>query len=252
MTRKSRARVAPAAAPDHATANPAHERAAAGPARERAATNLRDRQRQLGQSAVLDAAEKLFQTRGFAQTTIQMIADAAGVGVATVFRHFRSKPGVLAELMRREADIVFVRGMKIIESPGEDPAKTMLALLREMVALADVPASRFEGTQHLALPLPFGHEDTDRMVRWAEAELRRYIAMLLRHYQRTGQLRDDLSIEDLAFIVFAVFNQHYLGISTGDDPSTGDAMRVLRRQIPLLFEPWLVTPGRPAARRTPR
>lgn len=224
-------------------------RAVAAPIPERATANLRDRQRQLGQSAVLDAAAELFETRGFANTTIQMIADAAGVGVATVFRHFRSKPGVLAELMRREADIVFTRGMKIIDSPGEDPAKAMLALLHEMVALADVPAARLEGAQHLWLPLPFGHEDTDRMVRWAESELRRYIAMLLKHYQGTGRLRADLSLEDLAFVVFAVFNQHYLGITTGDDPSSGDAMRVLRRQIPLLFEPWLAAPRRRARAR---
>lgn len=218
-------------------------RATAAPVAATETVNLRERQRQLGQDAILNAAEQLFQKRGFAKTTIQMIADDAGVGVATVFRHFRSKPGIVAQLMHREVLLVFERGMKVIREPGDDPGQAMVAFLLVALSAANVPAARLEGTERLWLPLPFGHEDTDRFVRWGDSELKRHIVMLLQHYRDVGRLRSDLRIEDLAFIVFAVFNQHYIGISTGDDPSPRDAARELRKQIPLLFEPWLVAPG---------
>ena len=44
--------------------------------------------------AVVDAAHELLLTRGFAQTTMQDIATAAGVAVQTVYKVFGTKAGV--------------------------------------------------------------------------------------------------------------------------------------------------------------
>lgn len=200
---------------------------------------LRERQRRLGQDAILDAAVALFNAKGYQKTTIQMIADHAGLGVATVFRHFRSKPGIVAELMRRDADEVFVRGQQVLKEPGDDPVRAMLDFLLIMLDVWEVPINRVRGFSLLWLALPTGHADTDALVRWADTRLLGLIRQLLAHFRERGKIPAHHDLADMAYLIFAVFNQHYIGLATGDEPTIRLVREELSRRIPLMFEPWL-------------
>lgn len=50
---------------------------------------------------VLDAAQELFFTKGYAATTIAGVAEAAGVSPETVYKGFGGKPGLVRELRTR-------------------------------------------------------------------------------------------------------------------------------------------------------
>jgi TetR/AcrR family transcriptional repressor of mexJK operon len=52
---------------------------------------------------LIDVAEKMFFERGFAETTMQMIAAAAGASKETLYRHFESKELLFAEIVSRKA-----------------------------------------------------------------------------------------------------------------------------------------------------
>lgn len=56
--------------------------------------------------AIVDAAEKQFLAHGFERTRIEDIANAAHVGVGTVYVHFGNKDGVYAAVILRGQDIM--------------------------------------------------------------------------------------------------------------------------------------------------
>ncbi|QPF81996.1 TetR/AcrR family transcriptional regulator [Bradyrhizobium genosp. L] len=52
---------------------------------------------------LVDVAERMFLERGFAETTMQMIAEAAGASKETLYRHFSSKEQLFAGIVDRKA-----------------------------------------------------------------------------------------------------------------------------------------------------
>ena len=52
---------------------------------------------------LIDVAQKMFLERGFADTTMQMIAEAAGASKETLYRHFASKELLFAEIISTKA-----------------------------------------------------------------------------------------------------------------------------------------------------
>ncbi|MEI3477775.1 MAG: helix-turn-helix domain-containing protein [Bilophila sp.] len=62
---------------------------------------LRERQASQTRVNILEAAQRLFLERGFAKTTIEAIAQEANVSKQTVYAVFRSKNGIVAELLDR-------------------------------------------------------------------------------------------------------------------------------------------------------
>ena len=60
---------------------------------------FKDRVREERRRSVLDAARRLFVTQGYAETTVDAIAEAAGVGKGTVYLHFATKDDLLVELI---------------------------------------------------------------------------------------------------------------------------------------------------------
>lgn len=49
---------------------------------------------------ILEASEAIFLTYGFASSTIEMIADKAGLGTATIYRYFESKENLIARVLQ--------------------------------------------------------------------------------------------------------------------------------------------------------
>jgi AcrR family transcriptional regulator len=63
--------------------------------------NLIERRHEQTRAAIADAAVALFADRGFADTTMEDVADAAGVSRRTAYRHFPSKDDLVFEQPRR-------------------------------------------------------------------------------------------------------------------------------------------------------
>lgn len=62
---------------------------------------IRERQANQTRTNILDATQRLFLERGYAKTTVEAIAQEAGVAKQTVYAVFRSKNGIVAEFDAR-------------------------------------------------------------------------------------------------------------------------------------------------------
>ena len=67
----------------------------------------RQQQGEQSRDLILDAAERLMATRGYAATAISDIRKACGLPASSIYWHFGSKQGVLAAVMERGAERFF-------------------------------------------------------------------------------------------------------------------------------------------------
>jgi AcrR family transcriptional regulator len=134
---------------------------------------------------ILDAARSLIQKNGFQETTIETIAEEAGVAASTVYAVFGSKRGILQGLMERAAFssgyIELIREVGMDENP---PARLRLA--------ARICRQIYDALQNEA-ELLRGAEAAPDFVR--EKEKLRYDRQsgMVRFLESKGVLRKDLT-----------------------------------------------------------
>lgn len=156
--------------------------------RARAAQTKRDRTRR----ALLDAAETMFGSRGWARTRIEDIAATAGVSAATAYNHFPSKHSLIGHVYGPLLKPLLVQAVRDV-----DLDRPVVAALEDQVrALArttsrhrELTAAFFCAVQDYTIrvggpPDPADDVDPRTLVPMPAA-----VGMLVSHGQQTGQLR---------------------------------------------------------------
>ena len=82
---------------------------------------LRERQKRLRSSKMLDAASALFAGQGYDATGIEEIAERADVAPATVYNYFETKPNLLMALALRHVQVAMPERRTFLKSLPEDP-----------------------------------------------------------------------------------------------------------------------------------
>lgn len=169
---------------------------------------LRNRER------VLDAATELVRRDG-EKVPIAQIAEHAGVGVGTVYRHFPTREDLLGGLVYRSFGLAVDNARAAAAHPGsalEGVRAFFLATLRDR--------------ERFVLPLHGGPAIFTPATRERQGQVRTVLRGLIERGQGAEELRADLTPEDL--IVAASLLSRPL-------PGTGDWERLARRQIDLMI-----------------
>jgi len=203
---------------------------------------LRDRQKRQRRTDMLNAARSLFVEHGYSRTTMDGIAERAGVGVATVYTYFTNKEGVFAELARMDMSELQAEGeAKLRQLPG-DPVAAVLSLL-------DIYARAHEFVSYEVMKeFTIGARTSGplrEVAHWiTEWKLEQLTAALTRA-QHAGALAPELPVRDAAQTISDLLDRYYERATS--EENNRRALDLLKRCVRLLFEDWRA-PAQPSPR----
>lgn len=97
------------------------------------ATRIRTKQPEVRRDQLLDSAEKLFAEKGYAETTVADIADAAGVAKGTFYLYFPSKEHCVIALGERLARGMGDRFLAILDPALEQMERGQAPPVEEVI-----------------------------------------------------------------------------------------------------------------------
>ena len=169
--------------------------------------------RQATRQSVIAAARRLFSERGYAGSSIEAIAEAAGVAVPTVYSAFGNKRSILLALLAAVVD-------------GERP-RPVAERMREEAAGVPDPATRMQKMMRLLVSLTAQSAEVLPIIRGAAAMDPEIQSLLDEVYDRIymdcqtaarlaiGVASDDARTRGLADVTFALISSDLFDLLTG-------------------------------------
>jgi AcrR family transcriptional regulator len=163
-------------------------------------SHVRQRQAEETRRRILVAARSLFESRGYAVTTLEAIAEQALVSPKTITALFGSKLALLAEAINPEAFSPRVRQLIEELRALEDPSR-QLSLVAQITRQAYEPlASSLELLRTAGAVAP----ELADVTRQIEARRRQNQARLIASLREQGALRPGLSLEEATDALWAL------------------------------------------------
>ena len=180
-----------------------------------AAVAGRRKDAQRNRARLLDAARSVFAAAG-PRASLEEIARTAGVGIATLYRHFPSRAHLVSALFDDESARWLAVGRRALE---EEHAEDGLRLyFHELIELqAQYGPMRLVLAEHRAVDLGD-----------AQAEMTRLTEELLVRAREEGAVREDFTLADLAMLFWSLAHLHEL--------SEAAAPRAWRRQLGFVLD----------------
>src|SRR5512133_1341308 len=141
---------------------------------------------------ILDAAEDVFG-RGGEEASTEEVAQLAGVGIGTVFRHFPTKAALLEEVLVRR--FTRLRDYAVSLTHAAEPGEAFAQLFRHVVA--DAPGKIAIGE---AIAAAGGQHERANEV--AE-EYRDHVATIVQRAQDAGAIRADVGVDEVHALLVA-------------------------------------------------
>lgn len=165
--------------------------------------------------ALIDAAQRLFASRGLS-VTLDDIAAEAGVNVATAYRHFANKHELLGAFVQAK----IAEAVTIAEEAAavEDPWQGLTEFFTRSLDL--MTGSR--GVHDLFAP-GYAAEELEKV----DEQLQRPLRKLLKRAQQAGLVRRDVVTEDLGVLLQM--------LAAAADISSTDPAKLLRRYLQLIL-----------------
>jgi AcrR family transcriptional regulator len=140
---------------------------------------------------ILEAAEEIFATEGVS-VPIDTVAERAGLGVGTLYRHFPTKEALYEAIVMARLDM-------LLETVGAqrdaaDPGEALFAFLREFAGHASAKRDLFEALGSAGIDIK---SQCSGMV----DEMKQNIDALRQRAVATGAIRPDVSTDEMVGLV---------------------------------------------------
>jgi AcrR family transcriptional regulator len=166
----------------------------------------RDEQKLRTRAGVIDAARRLFADPGYDKTTARQLAEAAEVGVGSIFTTFDSMEEILAEIVIERYDaLAEAVGAALADARGG---------VRERLKLAFATAYRFEAPRHAMLmhQLAASWTWSAEFEAKSQARLARpfgFVFALLREGKDQGEIAAAVDVAEAADMLLGMFLRNF-------------------------------------------
>lgn len=139
---------------------------------------------------ILAAAEEVFGRHGAAGST-EDVARRAGVGIATVFRHFPTKEDLIEAALLRHFDQLTERAVALAD--GKEAVTAWRDLVRTMIETG--------ATKLMLISLVAGADRFPESAAAASGRLKAAVAVVLRRAQASGAVRPSVTVEEVYLLI---------------------------------------------------
>ena len=196
-------------------------------ARDRPATKREQRAASI--DALLNEALTLFITQGYHATTVEVIAQAAGLTKGAVYFYFKSKANVLTTLLDRTEELTVEPTIAAMNAAGDNPKDRLNAFVRsqsvigaektEYMLLAILMSAEFNGS---------GHAIEIRLIELM-ARMENALKETVKSGQKNGVFRTEIRADEMASVIMATNKGCYVEwYMRGDDLKGQDFARAFR------------------------
>ena len=155
----------------------------------------RERRRRETHARIFDAAMRLFAERGFANTPVEDITEAADVAKGTFFNYFPTKEAILEALAERQLGVV-----RAAEEQARTAASVRPVLLEMIHGLAKRP-SRSQLLLRSLMGVALTHHSLSNFLGRILESGRVHVGAIMKRGQELGELRADLDPIELARVL---------------------------------------------------
>jgi AcrR family transcriptional regulator len=187
------------------------------------------KQREASTERLLGAALSRFVGQGFRHTTVEQVADDAGLTKGSVYFYFKGKDAVLTALLDRVEQVVVDDMIARVSAAGPDAADKLVAFVHGQARLG------VERWEHVLLLILMSLEFAGRggpiedRTRAIYVRMYRTIEDVIALGKRQGAFRDDLRTREQAAIVMAGHDGTFLEwYRRGADFDGAELVRALR------------------------
>jgi AcrR family transcriptional regulator len=170
--------------------------------------------------AIIAAAAKVFQTKGYHAATVQDIADAVGILKGSLYHHFESKEELLYLIVKEPRARLYQTVADIVADDLPAAEKLRRAILAHLEAFA-------EHHPHLFVSLREQEEMKRRFRGLASKQYERHWQQILREGVKSGEFRADLDIQVASYGLLGMLNWLY----TWYDPHGRLSVREIAGQL---------------------
>ena len=147
---------------------------------------------------VLEAAKAVFSA-GSAEASLEAVAREAGVGIGTLYRHFPTREALFEAVYRRE-----VQQLADLAEQLKQEAKPIDALRQWMRSIVKFVATK----KGMSAALTLAVDKNSKLFSSSADRLARTVGGLLDRAIAAGEIRDDISPEDLLRAVVGMCYMH--------------------------------------------
>ncbi len=191
--------------------------------------SLKEKQRQEREQLIIQAAEEVFEEKGYYEASMDEIAARVGVAKGTIYTHFPGKEELVVAIFKRNLQ-TFLDGIDVVIEAEPTPRAKLEALLQFIY-------TGLYSRQTRLLTSMYNGIDMKRMIvekggcmsdLWERVVSR--VTTLLEEGKAAGELNPSIPTKVMLFSFFSLFSpRSYEGHILGDEFSRNDLIQYLRR-----------------------